>query len=157
MLIETTTGMFLLARLIMDNLLSQDNLEDLNEELRFEVLPHGINEAYFDFQPWAQNTILNTTSRYGRMLVRIGKTSSKNPNQLEKRLQRAKLVLTLVTTSRRALYSHEIQGALAINLEEQNVNFENRHSRFPLDDLCGPIIQVHQNGIVDLIHPTAKE
>jgi hypothetical protein len=45
MLMEINTGMFLLARLIMDNLLSQDNLEDLNEELRFEVLPHGINEA----------------------------------------------------------------------------------------------------------------
>lgn len=49
MLTEANTGMFLLARLIMDNLLSQDNLEDLNEELRFEVLPHGINEAYVDF------------------------------------------------------------------------------------------------------------
>lgn len=42
-------GMFLLARLIMDNLLSQDNVEDLNEELKFEVLPHGINEAYAVF------------------------------------------------------------------------------------------------------------
>ncbi|KAH6670655.1 hypothetical protein B0J14DRAFT_100518 [Halenospora varia] len=132
-------GMFLLARLIMENLLSQDNLEELNEELKFEVLPHGINEAY------------------DRMLVRIGKASSKNPNQLERRLQRARLVLILVTTSQRALYAHEIQGALAINLEEQDVNFENRHSRFPLDDLCGPIIQVRQNGIVDLIHPTAKD
>jgi len=91
------------------------------------------------------------------MLVRIGKASLKNPNQLEKRLQRAKLILTLVTTSQRALYAHEIQGALAINLEEQNIDFENRHSRFPLDDLCGPIIQIRQNGVVDLIHPTAKE
>jgi len=91
------------------------------------------------------------------MLVRIGKASSGNPNQLEKRLQRARLVLTLVTTAQRALYAHEIQGALAINLEEQNVNFENRHSTFPLDDLCGPIIQVRQNGVIDLIHPTAKE
>ncbi|KUJ21501.1 uncharacterized protein LY89DRAFT_610110, partial [Mollisia scopiformis] len=130
---------FLLARLIMHNLLSQDSLEDLNEELKFEVLPHGIEEAY------------------GRMLVRIGKAGSSSPNQMEKRRQRAKLVLTLVTTSHRALYKHEIQGALAINLEEQNVDFENRHSRFPLDDLCGPIIQVRQNGIVDLIHPTAKD
>jgi hypothetical protein len=156
-LIETNTGMFLLARLIMDNLLSQDNLEDLDEELKFEVLPHGINEAHVDFQPWARSTILSIASRYGRMLVRIGKAGSKNPNQLEKRLQRAKLVLTLVTTSQRALYAHEIQGALAINLEEQNVDFENRHSRLLLDDLCGPIIQVRQNGMVDLIHPTAKE
>jgi len=49
-LMETNTGMFLLARLIMDNLLSQDNREDLEEELKFEVLPHGINEAYVNFQ-----------------------------------------------------------------------------------------------------------
>lgn len=91
------------------------------------------------------------------MLIRIGKSCSNNPNQLEKRRQRAKLVLTLMTTSHRALYEHEIQGALAINLEEKNVDFENRHLRFPLDDLCGPIIKVRQNGIVDLIHPTAKE
>ncbi|KAH7324015.1 ankyrin repeat-containing domain protein [Rhexocercosporidium sp. MPI-PUGE-AT-0058] len=131
--------MFLLARLIMDNLLSQDSLEDLNEELKFEVLPHGIDEAY------------------GRMLIRIGKSCSSNPNQSEKRRQRAKLVLTLITTSHRALYEHEIQGALSINPEEKNVDFENRHIRFPLDDLCGPIIKVRQNGIVDLIHPTAKD
>ena len=58
MLIETNTGMFLLARLIMDNLLSQDTLEDLNEELRFEVLPFGINEAYVDSQLWARNRTL---------------------------------------------------------------------------------------------------
>ena len=96
-------------------------------------------------------------SSYGRLLVRIGKTSTKDPKQLEKRLERAKLVLTLITTARRALYSHEIQGALAINIQKQNIDFENRHLRFPLDDLCGPIIHLGQNGLVDLIHPTAKE
>jgi hypothetical protein len=38
--------MFLLARLIMDNLSDQDTLEDLNEELRSEILPRGIDQAY---------------------------------------------------------------------------------------------------------------
>jgi hypothetical protein len=37
--------MFLLARLIIDNLLSQDNLEDLEEELDSDILPTGIDEA----------------------------------------------------------------------------------------------------------------
>jgi hypothetical protein len=37
--------MFLLARLIMDNLLDQDSLDDINEELRSEILPNGIGEA----------------------------------------------------------------------------------------------------------------
>ena len=38
-------GMFLLARLIMDNLIDQDFPYELVEELRSEVLPKGIDEA----------------------------------------------------------------------------------------------------------------
>ena len=38
-------GMFLLARLIMDNLIDQDFPDELAEELRSEVLPKGIDEA----------------------------------------------------------------------------------------------------------------
>lgn len=38
-------GMFLLARLIMDNFMAQDNIEELEEELGTEILPKGINEA----------------------------------------------------------------------------------------------------------------
>ena len=38
-------GMFLLARLVMDNLMAQDCEEDLKEELNNKILPHGINEA----------------------------------------------------------------------------------------------------------------
>ena len=38
-------GMFLLARLIMDNLMDQDFPDELEEELRSEVLPKGIDEA----------------------------------------------------------------------------------------------------------------
>ena len=40
-----TTGMFLLARLVMDNLLDQDCEEALEEELNNEILPRGIDEA----------------------------------------------------------------------------------------------------------------
>lgn len=37
--------MFLLARLIMDNLIDQDCRQDLEEELREEILPNGIDQA----------------------------------------------------------------------------------------------------------------
>lgn len=37
--------MFLLARLIMDNLMDQDCREDLEEELRDKILPNGIDQA----------------------------------------------------------------------------------------------------------------
>jgi len=90
------------------------------------------------------------------MLVRIGKADCKR-GPLEKRLRRAKFILQLIITASRPLYVHEIQGALAINLEEQNVDFGGRYSTLPLDDLCGPIIQIHKNDLVEMIHPTAKE
>lgn len=38
-------GMFLLARLVIDNLLNQDCREDLEEELNNKTLPNGIDEA----------------------------------------------------------------------------------------------------------------
>jgi hypothetical protein len=38
-------GMFLLARLIMENLLDQDTLDDIEEELRSDILPNGIDDA----------------------------------------------------------------------------------------------------------------
>lgn len=37
--------MFLLARLIMDNLIDQDCRQDLEEELSDGVLPNGIGQA----------------------------------------------------------------------------------------------------------------
>ena len=37
--------MFLLARLVMDNLMNQDCEEDLEKELDNEILPRGIDEA----------------------------------------------------------------------------------------------------------------
>lgn len=40
-----SAGMFLLARLIMDNLMDQDCREDLKEELSDRLLPNGIEEA----------------------------------------------------------------------------------------------------------------
>lgn len=38
-------GMFLLARLIMENLIIQDTTEELEEELKSDILPNGIDEA----------------------------------------------------------------------------------------------------------------
>jgi hypothetical protein len=99
---------------------------------------------------------LSCISSYSRILVRIGK-SRPTDRAPEKRLARANLVLQLITTAKRGLYVHEIQGALAISIKEQNIDFEGRHTILSLDDLCGPIVQIHQNGLVEMIHPTAKE
>jgi hypothetical protein len=38
--------MFLLARLITDNLLAQENRADFDEEMDSDILPDGIDQAY---------------------------------------------------------------------------------------------------------------
>ena len=39
--------MFLLAKLILDNLMNQTNLEELEEELKPEILPSELRDAYY--------------------------------------------------------------------------------------------------------------
>ncbi|KAF4626218.1 hypothetical protein G7Y89_g11943 [Cudoniella acicularis] len=125
-------GMFLLARLIMDNLLAQENIEDLEDEIDSEVLPSRIEQAY------------------DRILTRLCK------NRPEKARQRARFILEIITSATRTLQNHEIQGALSIRVEDQTIDIDRRKSRIPLDELCGPIVEAHLNGVINLIHPTAK-
>ncbi|KAI9869154.1 MAG: hypothetical protein M1813_002978 [Trichoglossum hirsutum] len=123
-------GMFLLARLIMDNLLDQDNKEDVEQEV--DILPSGITEAY------------------GRILIRLKKI--KNP----KSQQRSKLILGMITAAKRPLLIHEIQGAMSIRLEDRSIEFENRRLRTHIKELCGPLVDVDSSGAVVLVHPTAR-
>ncbi|TVY90811.1 Ankyrin [Lachnellula willkommii] len=118
-------GMFLLARLILDNLLAQDNLEDFDDEMDSDILPNGIEQALCKNRP-------------------------------EKSRQRAKFILEIMISASRALQSHEIQGALSIRVDSQTIDFNRRRSRISLGEICGPIVEVHSNGVIDMIHPTAK-
>ena len=85
------------------------------------------------------------------MLVRL-----KKKHRSQKSQSRAQLVLELLTAARRSLHLHEVQGALSICLDDKTVNFERRHSRTSLDELCGPIVEIHANGVVNFVHPTVK-
>ena len=87
---------------------------------------------------------------YDRIMVRLSK------NKSEKSRLRAKFILEIITSATRALHSHEIQGALSIRVDNQTIDFNRRRSVVPLEDVCGPIIEVHSNGVIDMIHPTAK-
>ena len=50
--------MFLLARLILDNLEGTGSREDVEEELATETLPQGINQA------WVSQTLRHSTRRF---------------------------------------------------------------------------------------------
>ena len=91
------------------------------------------------------------TSSYGRILGRLRKTRA------GKSQQRILRVLEIIITTRRPLKVHEIQGALSIQLRDKSVDFAKRKSLTPFSELCGPLVEVHDDDIVSLVHPTAKQ
>ncbi len=78
-------------------------------------------------------------------------------NQLTKKWGRAKFGLDILVMATRPLGIHEIQGAFSICIENGSIDFENRKSVTPLDELLGPIVEVHPDSSINFIHPTAKE
>ena len=69
---------------------------------------------------------------------------------------RVRQILGMISVAKRTLWLHEIQGALAIRLEDKSIDFESRKLRKHLKELCGAIVEVHEDDTVELIHPTAK-
>ena len=77
--------------------------------------------------------------------------------QSDKRWERAKLGLDMLLTATRPLKTHEIQGILAIRLADSSLDFEKRRSVRPVAELLGPIVEVHKDESIHMIHPSAKE
>ena len=92
------------------------------------------------------------STRYERILDRM-----QRKDQPRKRWDRTKLGLDVLVMATRPLKIHEIQGVLSIRLEDRSIDFENRKTMTPLEELLGPMVEVHVDGSVNLIHPTARE
>lgn len=92
------------------------------------------------------------SSRYGRILVRM-----QSKDQAGKTWERAKLALDLIVRATRSVKTHDIQGALSVCTKDRSMKFEQRKSVKPLEDLLGPIVEVHPDNLVTLVHPTARE
>lgn len=43
-----------------------------------------------------------------------------------------------------------------MRVDDKSIDFENRRLRKHLKEICGPIVEVHEDGSVELIHHTAK-
>ncbi|KAF8465685.1 hypothetical protein BDZ91DRAFT_849190 [Kalaharituber pfeilii] len=108
-------GMFLWARLVLQDLAQCTNLEDLQEAV--DNLPKGLEEAY------------------QRILDRIEKLRN-SPLGRE-----AIRILQMVICSKRPLRKQEIQHALAIRTGDIRIE-QRRLLRRKLEELCGPILTV---------------
>ena len=84
-------------------------------------------------------------------MVRLNKGSS------ERSRARITRVLELLITARYPLKVYEVQGALSINAEDMSVDFRKRRLLIPFNELCGPIVEVHADDTLTLVHPTAKQ
>ena len=71
--------------------------------------------------------------------------------------ERAKLALDLIVTATRSVKVHDLQGALSIRIEDRSIEYGQRRSVKPLDELLGPMVEIHPDDKVALVHPTAKE
>ena len=91
-------------------------------------------------------------SRYARILDRM-----QRKNQTTRKWQRAKFGLDILIMATRPLRIYELQGAFSICVEDGSIDFENRKSVTALDELLGPIVEIHLDDSVNFIHPTAKE
>ncbi|KAI9766233.1 MAG: hypothetical protein M1840_006647 [Geoglossum simile] len=125
-------GMFLFARLVMNNLFSQNSRIRLRKEMAPEQFPRGLEEAY------------------ARIIRRV--LTEAEPSDRE---DAAKL-LGWLACARRPLKWHEIQGAWSFDNDAQTFDYEERRLRTDSKELCGSLVEIRHGGVVDLVHLTAK-
>jgi hypothetical protein len=87
---------------------------------------------------------------YARIVDRVLKGGERSESEDAARL------LGWLVCAKRPLKWHEIQGAVAIDLEERNVDFEERQLRVTSKSLCGSLVEHRSDGSVELVHLTAK-
>ena len=131
-IVANSKGMFLYARLVLDNLIGQESRNKLLSELDDSVFPQGIEQAY--------NRIITRVSQ-GRLL---------NQRAI------AFKVLGLLICAKRPLKWREVQGAIAVNTESGEVDFKGNQIRATPKELCGSLIEERPNGNIELVHATAR-
>ena len=126
-------GMFLWVRLVTDMLNYQ--MSELEFETAINQLPEGLDEAY------------------GRILSRIG---SLRPIQHR---QRAFSILYWVCAARRPISIHEVADGIVLHPGQTALNRRTRSTNTDRDivELCAPLLESLANGVVDLVHFSAKE
>jgi len=139
--ISLSRGMFLYAKIVLDNLFSQDSLDELDRELSEDHFPREINEAY------------------ERVAVRIFDRSSPS------RKKSATSILSWIVTAGRPLRWREIQSRFCIDPEKEICSARGKR----VDSckvICGSLVEVESCDIypdveseqtVAMVHHTATK
>ncbi|EWG35919.1 hypothetical protein FVEG_00106 [Fusarium verticillioides 7600] len=127
---ESVKGIFLLAKLIWINLTAQISLAEVEEQMK--EFPPEINKAY------------------ERIMDKI---IDKAPRQMR---TGALQLLGWLACAKRPLKWHEIQSLKSINLDQQLVDFARHKFSVSGKDLCGSLVELREDGTLELIHTSAK-
>jgi hypothetical protein len=65
-------------------------------------------------------------------------------------------ILAWITLAKRDLQWHEIQGAMSIDVENREVDFDGRCLSVDSKDLCGSLVEIRPEGSVTLVHSSAR-
>ncbi|KAF7136711.1 hypothetical protein CNMCM5793_006029 [Aspergillus hiratsukae] len=128
-------GIFLFAKLVMNNLAKQPSRGRFHAEISAARLPQELNQAY--------------TRIMERLKQDLG------PEQLEY----TRLLLVWVVCSKRPLKWTEIQLALSMDMDTStsaNQPDMDLKLRDDVQELCGSLVQVLEGNRVELVHSTAK-
>lgn len=95
--------------------------------------------------------LLYSECRYDRLVDRVLKGNDVLMRETAERL------LGWIVHAKRPLKWHEIQGAISINLDIQDIQFESRKLRVDAKGLCGSLVEYrHSDDTVQLVHLTAR-
>ena len=126
-------GMFLWVRLVTDMLIFQTS--ELEFENAIDKLPEGLDKAY--------------------KLI-LSRIESLRPVQLR---QRAFSILYWVCAARRPVLLHEVADGIVLHSAQTALNRRTRSNNPSRDiiELCAPLLERLKNGVLDLVHFSAKE
>ncbi|KAH8733175.1 hypothetical protein GQ44DRAFT_821389 [Phaeosphaeriaceae sp. PMI808] len=124
-------GMFLYAKLVLENLFELNTREKVIHDIQQENFPQGLKEAY------------------KRIVNRIKSTSNSET------WKDAKKLLGWMVCAKRQLTWKEIQVALSIDIQNQTIEYDDKHMRAHVHDICGSLVFMSGDR-VSLVHSTAK-
>ncbi|KAF2827401.1 hypothetical protein CC86DRAFT_290274 [Ophiobolus disseminans] len=126
-------GMFLFAHLVWINLCGQSSIHALEEEMKsFPTDLDRLDKIYAQ----RMQAIMNKPVRAQR--------------------EEALMLLGRLVCAKRSLKLHEVQTMISIDLDRRVVDFDRRHLRVHLVELCESLVDVREDGTIEWVHMTAK-
>ncbi|KAI1740463.1 WD40 repeat-like protein [Xylaria scruposa] len=134
-------GMFLYARVVLENLWNQTRRSRLKDELEPGTFPQGIEKAY---------------ERVAKRIFEMSPLAE---------CEDAKKILGWIICARRLLRWREIQSLFCIDPIKGDVDYEERRLRVTCKELCGSLIDIHHasdtttgpEDVIKIVHETARE